>query len=88
MQIGDTFKSYAEFEKALNVFKKLNYVDFCIKDCKTISSQKHRYPRLANTSEDLKYYYVKLMCIHGGVHKKKRFAKSKEIPRKYLNFKY
>lgn len=71
MQIGDTFNSYAEFEIALNDFKNSNFVDFCIKNCKTISSQKNRYPRLANTSEDLKYYYIKLMCIHGGVHKKK-----------------
>ncbi|XP_050055993.1 uncharacterized protein LOC126549742 isoform X4 [Aphis gossypii] len=74
MQIGDTFNSYAEFEIALNDFKNSNFVDFCIKDCKTISSQKNRYPRLANTSEDLKYYYIKLMCIHGGVHKKKKIC--------------
>lgn len=74
MRIGDTFESYAEFEKALNNFKTSNFVDYCIKDCKTISSQKHRYPRLANTSENLKYYYVKLMCIHGGVHKKKKIC--------------
>jgi len=71
MRIGDKFETYAEFEKALNVFKKSNFVDFCINDCKTISSQKHRYPKLVNMSEDLKYYYVKHMCIHGGVNKKK-----------------
>lgn len=36
MRIGDTFESYAEFEKALNNFKTSNFVDYCTKDCNTI----------------------------------------------------
>jgi len=37
MPIGDVFESYAEFKKALNVFKKSNFVDYCIKYCNTLS---------------------------------------------------
>lgn len=36
-----------------------------------LSSQKLQYPKLEKTSKKLKYYYVKLMCVHGGVYKKK-----------------
>lgn len=71
MHISDTFVSYAGFEKALNVFKKLHYVDYFIKDCKTISSHTNSHLRLANVSEGLKYYFIKL-CFLGGIHKKKK----------------
>lgn len=74
MRVGDLFKTYTDFEKALNDYKKSNNVDFVIQDCKTASSQKHRYTKLANTSEDLRYYYVRLMCVHGGVKRRKKIC--------------
>jgi len=44
------------------------------------------YPRLANTSEDLKYYYVKLMCIHGGVHKKRKICQEQRNTSGYVTY--
>lgn len=82
MKLGDQFKSYADFELALSEFKKNNFVDFYIKDCKTIFSQKKKYPKLMKCSEELKYYYVKLSCVHGGTYKE---LKSCQEQRKYFN---
>ncbi|XP_003240149.2 uncharacterized protein LOC100575956 isoform X2 [Acyrthosiphon pisum] len=71
MRVGDVFKTYADFEEALSQYKKSTFVDFYIKDSKTAKSQIRRYPKLANSSEQLKYYYVKLACVHGGSYRKK-----------------
>jgi len=71
MRVGDVFKTYADFEVALSQYKKSTFVDFYIKDSKTAKSQIKRYPKLANSSEQLKYYYIKLACVHGGSYRKK-----------------
>ncbi|XP_054718154.1 uncharacterized protein LOC129227597 [Uloborus diversus] len=73
MERGASFKSYIEFENCLKEFKMKSYSEFFIADCRTLEAAKKRYPnRVANACPDLKYYFLKLMCVHGGTFKKKK----------------
>jgi len=88
MRVGDVFQTYADFEVALSQYKKSNFVDFYIKDSKTAKSQIQRYPKLSNSSEQLKYYYVKLACVHGGSYRKKSLVKICVALRKLIFFSF
>lgn len=74
MKLFDKFTSFGELESKLKVYKDTNFVDFYIKDCKTLASINAKYPngRMAKASSDLKYYYIKFSCVHGGNYKKKK----------------
>lgn len=74
MKLGDTFTSFVEFEDSFTVYKNSNFVDYFTKDCKTLNSINAKFPngRMSTASKELKYYYIKFCCIHGGTYKKKK----------------
>lgn len=81
MKIGDNFSSFHDFEVLLKTYKEHNFIDYSIKDCKTLTSIRSKYPGGvgSNAIEDLKYYYIKYICVHGGVHKKRKTCRDKRI---------
>jgi len=81
MKLLDTFKSFEEFESCFEVYKNTNYVDYFIKDCKTLASINAKYPngKMVTASIALKYYYIKFCCVHGGSHKKKKITLDQRI---------
>ncbi|XP_022180450.1 uncharacterized protein LOC111040744 [Myzus persicae] len=74
MKLQDSYKSFEEFESSFRVYKDVNFVDFFIKDCQTLTSINAKFPngRMMTASSDLKYYYIKFCCVHGGCYKKKK----------------
>ncbi|CAI6358456.1 unnamed protein product [Macrosiphum euphorbiae] len=74
MKLFDVFSSFDEFESVLSHYKDKNYVDYYIKDCKTLASINAKFPngKMVTASTKIKYYYIKYCCVHGGCHKKKK----------------
>lgn len=74
MKVFDVFSSFDEFERVLSHYKDKNYVDYYIKDCKTLASINAKFPngKMVTASTKIKYYYIKYCCVHGGCHKKKK----------------
>ncbi|KAF5300313.1 hypothetical protein FQA39_LY11170 [Lamprigera yunnana] len=70
LNTNDTFDSYKELQDAVDLYEKENRVQFWKRDAKTITSAKHHALNLYKTVQDkeldLKYYYIKYACIHGG----------------------
>lgn len=75
LKIGETFDSYADFLVKLEHYKKFNFYDFSTSDCRTLNAARVKYPKkLEFTPECLKYYFLKLKCIHGGIFKKSKIS--------------
>jgi len=74
MKLGDTFSSFEAFESCFMLYKGTHFVDYFTKDCKTLASINAKFPngRMSTASKELKYYYIKFCCIHGGTYKKKK----------------
>ncbi|KAF5303497.1 hypothetical protein FQA39_LY09960 [Lamprigera yunnana] len=70
LNTNDTFDSYKELQDAVDLYEKENRVQFWKRDAKTITAAKHHALNLYKTVQDkeldLKYYYIKYACIHGG----------------------
>lgn len=81
MKLGDTFSSFEAFESCFAVYKDTNFVDYFIKDCKTLASINVKYPngRMSTAPKELKYYYIKFYCIHGGTYKKKKISLDQRV---------
>jgi len=81
MKLGDEFIDFQDFERVLKLYKDSNFVDFSVHDCKTLESIKAKHPagKGANAPEQLKYYYIKYLCVHGGVYKKRKTCLDKRI---------
>lgn len=80
LQIGDEFNSFEEFEQAFISYKKTKFMDFAISDSRTLTAAKKTCPKkLEKTPKNLKYYFVKYTCIHGGVHKKRKTCLDKRV---------
>lgn len=87
LNTNDTFTSYKELQDAVDLFEKENRVQFWKRDSKTITSAKYHAPTLYKTVKDkvdLKYYYIKYACIHGGqAFRPKNKQLSSKIHRKH-----
>ena len=81
MKLGDEFNDFLDFERVLKLYKDSNFVDFSVYDCKTLESIKAKHPtgKFANAPVQLKYYYIKYMCVHGGVYRKRKTCLDKRI---------
>jgi len=81
MKLGDEYIDFQDFERVLKFYKDSNFVDFSVHDCKTLESikAKHLVGKGANVPEQLKYYYIKYLCVHCGVYKKKKTCLDKRI---------
>lgn len=73
LRISQNFNSYEEFQSELDKYQKKHYYNFSISDCRTLENARKRYPKLHNLRpNNLKYYCIKYICVHGGVYKKKK----------------
>ena len=62
--IGQTFKSYEELSAKIEAFEQSKFVQFWKCDARTVEAARKRMDRHLNPV--LKYYELKLCCIHGG----------------------
>jgi len=76
MKLQNTFQSFKGFESSFRVYKYIYFVDYFIKNCMTFVSINVKFPngRMVTTSNNLKYYYIKFCCVHGGSYKKKIYT--------------
>lgn len=73
IHVGDTFSTYLDFEAQLKKYKEIKFVDFYIDDCRTLESARKRCPNLIERiPPSVKYYYLKMKCVHGGSYKMKK----------------
>jgi len=80
MKLGDQFQDFEDFEKVFKQYKDTNFVDFSVHDCKTLESIRAKHPGgKGNAPGQLKYYYIKYICVHGGVYKKRKICLNKRI---------
>jgi len=86
MKLLDSYCSYDEFDSVFSVYKDKNYVDYFIKDCKTLALINAKLPngKMVTASAKIKYYYIKYCCVHGGSHKKNIILLTNVSPRKYI----
>lgn len=72
MHVGARFSSYEQFLSAFNEYKKQNNVEFYVSDSRTLEAARKRYPnKVEKAPMSLKFYFVKMQCIHGGAFKKR-----------------
>jgi len=81
MKLGDEFQEFEVFERVFKQYKDTNFIDFSVHDCKTLEFiwAKHPGGKGANAPGRLKYYYIKYICVHGGVYKKRKTCLDKRI---------
>ena len=66
-EIGKRFYSYEELEKAKTEFEATYFVNFSVRDAKTLECmRKHAPKRTQPAKQDLRYYVLRLCCIFGG----------------------
>jgi hypothetical protein len=71
LKVGDEFESYVSFELRLRAHEELEKCKYFIRDSKTIqAARKKQISRPLNAA--IKYYLLKVSCIHGGKKFKKR----------------
>jgi len=61
---GESFSTFNELEKKIDEFKRVSFVDLWIRDSRTVAAAQKRFTKVLNPN--LKYYELKLTCIHGG----------------------
>lgn len=65
--VGDCFSDINDLEKRLEDYKRVHNVDFFKSDTKSLTAAKRTVPkRVENALPELKYYYLKYRCVHGG----------------------
>ena len=74
--LGDAFSSFADVKKRIDEYSRKKYVDFYVRDCRTIASALNTKRMSRSISEDkkslLRYFEVKFACVHGGRKHKSR----------------
>ena len=63
--VGKLFASFAELEAKLEEYKRKKFVEFWIRDSRTIKAASKRGVDRP-LAPALKYYEIKYCCIHGG----------------------
>ena len=62
--VGECFDSFAALESKINVFEKDNFVQLWKRDPRSVEAASKRLTR--HLKPELKYYELKMCCIHGG----------------------
>ena len=65
IEIDDSFASYTELQERLEEFKQATYTDLYIWDSQTIQNAAKKGIKIPMRAE-LRYYYIKYACVHGG----------------------
>lgn len=78
LKLGEKFSSYEHLKQRLEEHKLATMTDYWSRDGRTLSKAVSNCPRALTANPDLKYYYLKMMCIYGGqIFKSKKAANSK-----------
>ena len=66
--VGDSFSSYSQLKEAIKEFERVNYVELCHRDSRTLAAAKKRVPkRCEKANADIVYYSIPhLTCTFGG----------------------
>ena len=62
--VGDLFSTFQELDTKVKAYEKAHFVKFWKRDARTIEAAKKRLNKILKP--ELKYYEIKLCCIHGG----------------------
>lgn len=62
--VGDSFPTFQELDEQVKAYEKAHFVQFWKRDARTIETAKRRLNKFIKP--ELKYYEIKLCCIHGG----------------------
>ena len=62
--VGDLFFTFQELDNKLKAYEKAHFVQFWKRDARTIEAAKKRLNKFLKP--ELRYYEIKLCCIHGG----------------------
>lgn len=67
IKVDDTFESYEELSRTVELFEKQERVQFWKRDCRTLKSARNHAPKIAKIANPaLKYYGIKYSCQRGG----------------------
>ena len=65
--VGSTFSSFSLFRTAFSTFEDNTHSEFYTRDARTLTAAVRLTPKIAEkANKDLKYYFIKYACIHGG----------------------
>ena len=64
--VGDSFSTFQELDNKLKAYEKAHFVQFWKRDARTIEAAKKRRRLNKFLKPELRYYEIKLCCIHGG----------------------
>ena len=62
--VGDLFSTFQELDAKVRAYEKAHFAQFWKRDARTIEAAKKRLDKFLKP--ELKYYEIKLCCIHGG----------------------
>ncbi|XP_065646073.1 uncharacterized protein LOC136076672 isoform X1 [Hydra vulgaris] len=91
---SDSFASFAVLKEAIRKYEDTSFIKLWVRDARTIEAARKSIPKKAALmAADIKYYFIKYCCIHGGQKlkycgkgKRKTSTFKKDCPF-YLNFK-
>ncbi|XP_047142281.2 uncharacterized protein LOC124816845 isoform X2 [Hydra vulgaris] len=91
---SDSFASFALLKEAIRNYEDTSFIKLWVRDARTIEAARKSIPiKAAFMAADIKYYFIKYCCIHGGQKfkycgkgKRKTSTFKKDCPF-YLNFK-
>ena len=70
LRVGDSFKTFDEFEIKLQEFERQHYIQLFKRDARTAHAARKRVNR--PLSDAIKYYEIRYCCISGGTAFKAR----------------
>lgn len=76
MKESDIFSSFDEFLLALKLHELEHREQYWMRDCKTLKNANRL--RSKSARPELKYYYVRYSCIHGGQEFRKKENRKKK----------
>ena len=72
-RVGASFRTFDEMQNALRLFEQQTHSQFYMRDARTLNAAKKTTPNVVEkASKDVKYYFVKYSCLHGGRPHKSR----------------
>ena len=64
---SESFSSFVLLKEAIKKYEDTNFVKLWIRDARTIEAARKSVPKKAAViAPQIKYYFIKYCCIHGG----------------------
>lgn len=74
-ELGETFDTYEELSRKVEVFEKTQYVSLFKADSRSIKAAQNRVGKNKILKPELLYAEIKLCCVYGGKFKSKGTGK-------------